>query len=223
MSILVYRDRSIAGAAAATLLAAQIIEKPDAVLGLDYQDTLAPVYRALARMSVDGLLDWSEIRTFALSELVQENAEQTIRARMNSALFERINARAVNIQFPETDTDDWSLACNDYEEAILDVGGMDLLFLGVNSDGSIAFLPGSQELAPVTHVELTDDGGRAVTVGITTIMSARKIVVLMTGDDKADIASRIFHGPVSPLLPASYLQLHANVVFLLDEAAAKLV
>ena len=223
MSILVYRDRSIAGAAAATLLAAQIIEKPDAVLGLDYQEVLAPVYRALSRMSVDGLLDWSEVRTFTLSELVRTAPEQTIRSRMNSALFDRVNAKPENQYFPETDAEDWSRACNDYEENILDIGGIDLLFLAVNADGSVAFLPGAQELAPVTHVERTDDGGRAVTVGITTIMAAKKIVVLMTGADKADVAAKMFRGAVTPLIPASYLQLHANAVFLLDEAAAKLI
>ena len=223
MSILVYKDRSIAGAAAATLLAAQIIEKPDAVLGLDYQDALAPVYRALSRMSVDGLLDWSEIRTFMLSELVRTSEDQTIRARMNSALFDRVNVKAENTRFPETSAEDWSFACNDYEEQILDVGGIDLLFLSVNADGSIAFLPGAQELAPVTHVECTDDGGRAVTVGITTIMAAKKIVVLMTGADKAAVAAKMFRGSVNTMLPASYLQLHANTVFLLDEAAAELI
>jgi len=223
MSILVYRDRSIAGAAAATLLAAQIIEKPDAVLGLDYQETLAPVYRALSRMSVDGLLDWSEVRTFTLSELVRSTDEQSIRARMYSALFDRINVKNENMYFPQMDAADWNLACSEFEDSILDAGGFDLLFLTVNSDGSIAFLPGAQELPPVTHVERTDDGGRAVTVGITTIMAAKKIVVLMTGADKADVAAKMFHGAVNSMIPASYLQLHANVVFLLDEAAAELI
>jgi len=223
MSILVYKDRSIAGAAAATLLAAQVIEKPDAVLGLDYQEALAPVYRALSRMSVDGLLDWSEIRTFTLSELVRVAQGQTIRARMDSVLFDRINIRAENQYFPDTDAEDWNQSCNAYEEYILDVGGIDLLFLSINSDGSIAFLPGAQELAPVTHVECTDDGGRAVTVGITTIMSAKKIVVLMTGADRASVAKKMFRGAVNPMIPASYLQLHANAVFLLDEAAAELI
>ncbi len=219
MSILVYRDKTVAAAAAATLLAAQIIEKPMSALGLDYAEDLVPVYRALARMTADGLLDWSDAAAFALSEHVHADAERTIASQMGPLLYERVNLKAERRFAPSAEAMDWSVACNDYEDAILRAGGMDMAFVSIGSDGSIARNLGAQELAPVTHVERTEEG-RVVTVGMSTVMSARKIVALLVGAEKADLAERIFNGPVTPQLPATYLLMHANAVFLLDEDAA---
>lgn len=219
MSILVYRDKTVAAAAAATLLAAQIIEKPMSALGLDYAEDLVPVYRALARMTADGLLDWSDATVFALSEHVRADAERTIASQMGPLLYERVNLKAERRFAPSAEAMDWSVACNDYEDAILRAGGMDMAFVSIGSDGSIARNLGAQELAPVTHVERTEEG-RVVTVGMSTVMSARKIVALLVGAEKADLAERIFNGPVTPQLPATYLLMHANAVFLLDEDAA---
>ena len=222
MSVLVYRDKSIAGAAASTLLAAQIIEKPGCVLGLDCAEELLPVYRAVARMTADGLLDWSEVRAYNLSESVRADAEESVMSKMQAALYGRINIAQENCFAPGADAGDWSVVCNRYENDILEAGGIDMMFLAVGRDGSIAHNLGAAELAPVTHVERTENG-RVVTVGLATVMSARKIVALMTGEDRTEIAGRIFNGPVTPQVPASYLQLHPNAVFLLDEAAAKQV
>lgn len=219
MSILVYRDKTVAAAAAATLLAAQIIEKPMSALGLDYAEDLVPVYRALARMTADGLLDWSDAAAFALSEHVRADAERTIASQMGPLLYERVNLKAERRFAPSAEAMDWSVACNDYEDAILRAGGMDMAFVSIGSDGSIARNLGAQELAPVTHVERTEEG-RVVTIGMSTVMSARKIVALLVGAEKADLAERIFNGPVTPQLPATYLLMHANAVFLLDEDAA---
>ena len=220
MSILVYKDRAIAGAAASTLLAAQIIEKPASVMGFDCADELLPVYRALARMSKDGLLDWSEVRTFNLSEKVRADSDSSISMQMKENLYDNVNVLKENIYEPLADTTDWSIACNSFENEILQKGGLDMVFLNIAKDGSLAFNQGAQELAPVTHVERTSNG-RIVTVGLSTIMAAKKIVAIVSGEDKADIAGSIFHGPVTPTVPASYLQLHPNTVFLLDDEAAK--
>lgn len=222
MSVLVYRDRAIAGAAASTLLAAAIIERPGSVLGLDCADELLPVYRAVSRMTADGLLDWSGIRAYTLSETVRADADESVMERMKAALYDRVNILDENCVSPTAEATDWSVVCNDYENDILNAGGIDLMFLTVGKDGSIAHNLGASELAPVTHVERTDTG-RVVTVGIATIMAARRVVVLMTAEEKMQIAGRIFNGPITPEVPASYLQLHPNAVFLLDEAAAKQV
>lgn len=219
MSVLVYRDKSIAGAAAATLLAAQVIEKPMSVLGLDYSEDIVPVYRALARMTADGLLDWSDITAFALSEHVWADGAQSIASRMQTLFYEHVNLDAGRRYTPDAEAADWSVACTDYEDGILRAGGIDLAFLAVGPDGSIAYNVGAPELAPVTHVERTQDG-RVVTVGLGTVMGAQKIVAYLVGGDKAAMAGQILNGPVTPQVPATYLQLHANVVFLLDEAAA---
>lgn len=219
MSVLVYRDKSVAGAAAATLIAAQTIEKPASVLGFDLTDDMAPVYRALARMTGDGLLDWSDVTTFGLSEYVRADTDLSLTTQLSTLLYDRVNIKPERRFAPDAAATDWSVACNEYEDAILQAGGFDLVFLGIRPDGSIAFHPGAAELAPVTHVEHTANG-RVVTVGLSTLMGAKKIVAYLIGADKAVIADRICNGPVTPQIPATYLQLHPNTVILLDEDAA---
>lgn len=220
MSILVYRDKATAYAAAATLIAAGIIERPNSVLGLDWSAELQPIYRTLARMTADGLLDWSEVRSFNLYEHVQVENDRLCETQLCAALYDRVNLLLENRRLPNTSGHDWSVVCNDYENAILDVGGFDTILCAVRADGSVAYNSGAQELAPVTHVERTDSG-RVVTVGMTTMMSSKRIVAVMTGLDKAATAGMICSGPITPNVPASYLQLHANAVFILDEDAAE--
>lgn len=219
MSILVYHNSRIAGAAASTVVASEVISAPKSVIGLDAADELIPVYSSLQRMTTDGLLDWSEVSCYALSEHVRSDAEETISAKMHRRLFDGINLAADGIHEPESDTKNWSTACSSYEDEIMGAGGFDLVVVAIGQDGSIAFNVGAAELAPVTHVERTSQG-RVVTVGISTIMSARKIVAYMVGEDKASIAPQVIHGPVTPQIPATYLQLHGNTVFILDEEAA---
>ena len=219
MSILVYRNAALAGAAASTLLAAQIIEKPGSTLGFDYDPTLIPTYRALIQMTEDGLLDWSDVRAFILSEQAQVGAGYSIYQALCENFLDKVEQLQENRYVPDPAKGDWSLVCNDFENEILMAGGLDVAFLAVHGDGSLAFNPGGSELAPVTHVEHTAEG-RVVTAGLTTLMAARKLVVLMVGADKAEIAPSIFHGPIDPGVPASLLQLHGNAVFVLDEEAA---
>lgn len=219
MSVLVYRDKATACAAVATVVAAHIIEKPASVLGLDYSDDLLLIYRALARMTADGLMDWGEVRAFGLSEYVRADAESSIQKMMASAIYDRAGIHRENRRHPDGNGTDWSIVCNDFEDAILNVGGLDTVLLSVRTDGSIAYNLGAPELAPVTHVERTSNG-RVVTAGISTIMAAQKIVVLITGADKATVAGRLLNGPIIPSVPASYLQLHQNAIFILDEDAA---
>ncbi len=222
MSILVYRDKATASAAAATMLSACIIEKPSSVLGLDYAPELMPIYRTVARMTSDGLLDWGDVRVFNLYEHVKSDAGVSMNAQLGGALLDKVNICTENRFLPNTESRDWSVACNDYESEILGVGGLDTVFCAIRADGSIAYNQGESELAPVTHVERTD-AGRVVTVGITTIMSAKRIIAVMIGPDKAEMAGRVFNGSIVPSVPASYLQLHANAIFLLDEDAAEMM
>ncbi len=219
MSILVYRDRSVLSVAASTLLAAQMIEKPASVLGFDYSEELAPTFRTLSRMNAEGLLDWSEATAFVLSEQVRKDGDSSIVKQLSDCFLDRAGIPQDKRFSPNGTGSDWSVVCNDFENAILNAGGIDFSLLNVCADGSVAYNLGSAELAPVTHVERTDKG-RVVTVGMTTLMSSKKLVVVISGADKADIASAIFNGPIIPAVPASYLQLHGNVIFLLDEDAA---
>lgn len=220
MSVLVFHNASLAAKAAAMVAAAELIQRPSSVFGLDCSEELFPVYHQLAEMSKDGILDWSELHSYALTEAVRSEGGFPLSEKMHEKLFRYTNIPSQSLHIPPVTAEDWSIACNAYEDDILNDGGMDLLILHIEKDGSLAYNYGATELAPITHVERALSG-RVVTVGITTILSSRKIVALMTGDDKSELARRIFSGPITPLVPASYLQLHANTVFLLDEAAAK--
>ena len=201
------------------LIGAMLIERPSSVLGLDYSDSLKNVYATLVGMTNDGMLDWSEARAFILSEQVKNDAEASNAALIAKYLLDPVNLSDGARFIPNTETNDWSVVCNDFENEILQVGGLDTVLLSVSKDGSVASNFAAGELAPVTHVERTE-AGRVLTAGLTTIMSAKRLIVLMTGSDKAKIAPAVFGGPIIPHVPASYLQLHQNAVFLLDEDAA---
>ncbi len=220
MSVLVYRDSDTLSQAVATLLAGCIIEKPASVLGLDCAAALASAYRKVAGMTSDGLLDWTTVRAFSLYEHVKTDSTKHDEKKLHSMLYDRVNILPENIFTPNTKTNDWSVVCNDYENAILDIGGLDTVVCAIDSDGRIACNLPNSELAPVTHVERTDTG-RAVTVGISTIMSAKRVIAVLSGYELSPIAGLVISGPVVPNMPASYLQLHPNVIFMLDEEAAE--
>ncbi|MEA5048870.1 MAG: 6-phosphogluconolactonase [Eubacteriales bacterium] len=220
MSVLVYRDSDTLSQAVATLLAGCIIEKPTSALGLDCSAQLSAAYRKVAGMTSDGLLDWTSIRAFNLFEHVRADVDVTDESRMRSMLYDRVNIQPENIYSPTAEARDWSVLCNDYENTILDIGGLDTIVCAVGKDGRIVCnMPGT-ELAPVTHVERTEEG-RVVTVGISTIMGARRVIAVLSGYELSQIAPLVIGGAVTPSMPASYLQLHSNAIFMLDEDAAE--
>ena len=220
MSVLVYRDSDTLSQAIATLLAGCMIEKPASALGLDCNIQLSSAYRKLAGMTSDGLLDWTSVRAFNLYEHVHADVDVTDESRMRTMLYDRVNIQPENIYSPCTEARDWSALCNDYENTILDIGGLDTVLCTVGKDGRIACNMPSSELAPVTHVERSESG-RVVTVGISTIMSARRVVVVLSGFELSQIAPLVIGGPIVPGMPASFLQLHPNAIFMLDEDAAE--
>lgn len=222
MSVLIYRDGDTLSQAVATLLAGCIIEKPTSAVGFDCAQPLSGVYRKLAGMTSDGLLDWNTIRAFNLYEHVRADTDATAESRMRALLYDRVCLPAENIFTPNTDGHDWSVVCNDYENAILDAGGLDTVICAIGADGRLAYNLPASELAPVTHVERTE-AGRVVTVGMATIMSARRIIAVLSGAELAKTAGLVVGGPIVPAMPASYLQLHPNAVFMLDEDAADMI
>ncbi|HNX13235.1 MAG TPA: glucosamine-6-phosphate deaminase [Oscillospiraceae bacterium] len=210
-------------------------EKPGAVLGFATGSTPLGLYGELARLCKAGEISFKEARTFNLDEYVgmKGTEEQSYRRFMDENLFSKIDIARINTHVPSgMDIDAAPL----YDEAIEAAGGIDLQLLGIGNDGHIGFNePGTPFGSGTHHVKLTamtreanarffDSIGEvpthAVTMGIKTVMNAKKIIFIALGEDKADIVAKAFLGDVTPEVPASVLQLHPFVEVYLDGAAA---
>ena len=222
MSVLVFSDAQTAATAAATLLAGQLIEKPSLVLGVDCAAALVPVFQSLRAMTINGLLSWGKATLFQLSERVREEGKDSLRAFMDAALYSELSLNEDKVLAPDDVSENWAASCHGFEDAMLQAGGMDVALLTVGPDGSLLFNAPEEGIAPTTHVELYQ-GEKIVTAGLSTLMSAKKLIVLMTGADMAETARNAIRGAVNTSLPASMLQLHAAATFLLDEEAASLL
>ena len=222
MSVLVFSDAQTAAAAAATLLAGQLIEKPSLVLGVDCAPALVSAFHSLSAMPANGLLNWGKATVFQLSERVREEGKASLRSFLDESLLGDLALKSAQVLAPADASDNWADSCHGFEDAILQAGGMDVALLTVGPDGSLLFNGPEGEIAPTTHVELYQ-GDKIVTAGISTLMSAKKLIVLMTGRDMAEVARSAIRGAVNTALPASMLQLHAAATFLLDEEAASLL
>lgn len=226
---------------AANIISAQVIIKPDCVLGLATGSTPVGAYQQLVRWYEKGDLDFSEVTSINLDEykgLSGDNV-QSYRYFMNENLFRHINIRPECTFVPNGLEPDSDKACSEYNRIIAESGGIDLQLLGLGHNGHIGFNEPGEAFEKETHcVDLSsktiDANSRffssmdevprqAYTMGIKTIMQAKKIVVVVSGADKAEIVQKAFTGPVTPMVPASVLQLHNDVVLVGDEAALSLI
>ena len=222
---------------AANIIASQVILKPDCVLGLATGSTPVGTYEELIRRYEQGDLDFSRVHSINLDEyrgLAGDN-DQSYRYFMNTHLFDSINIDKKNTYVPDGLEPDSEKACRDYEEIIKAHGGVDLQILGLGHNGHIGFNePGStfeKETHCVTLSETTRQANarffssmdevptEAYTMGIGSIMQAKKIVVIVTGEGKREIVKKAFLGPITPEVQASVLQLHNDVILVGDEAA----
>ena len=240
MQIHVYQTPELAAEAAATLIASEILAKPDAVIGLPTGSSPVETYRRLIRMNRDGVVDFSKVTTFNLDEYVGLKGDhpQSYRRFMNENLFDHVNIPKENTHVP-CGTGDVEANAVAYEEAIAAAGGIDLQFMGIGRNGHIGFnepadaytdATGIIELTPSTidaNKRFFDSADevprRAISMGVGTIMRARKTLLIATGSDKAEAIRTLVKGEISPKLPASALRLHANAVIVLDAAAAALL
>lgn len=237
MRILKAKDYLEMSRKAANLIAAQVILKPDCVLGLATGSTPIGLYQQLIQGYQQGNLDFSQVKTANLDEykgLTREN-DQSYYYFMHQNLFKSINVKEENTNIPDGTVADSANECARYDEIIRTLGGVDLQLLGLGHNGHIGFNEPADSFAKGTHcVDLTkstieankrffasaDDVPRqAYTMGIQTIMNARKILVVVNGEAKADIVQKAFFGPVTPKVPASILQFHPDVTLVGDEAA----
>ena len=238
MNIKVYDNENLAGKASAMLIGAQILRKPESVLGFATGSTPVIAYKELIKMTDGKLLDWGRITTFNLDEYVGLPADhdQSYQYFMKEKLFNHVNLREKAIHLPDGMAKDPEAECMAYERAIREAGGVDLQLLGIGRNGHIGFNEPATAFAPHTQcVELTDDTieanarffskaddvpRKALTMGIGTIMRAWQIVLIATGADKARAVSSMVLGPIDPQCPASILQTHPRVTIILDRAAA---
>ncbi len=230
-------DYNHASRVAANIISAQVIMKPDCVLGLATGSTPIGTYEELIRRYEQGDLDFSRVHSINLDEyrgLAGDN-DQSYRYFMNTHLFDSINIDKKNTYVPDGLEPDSDKACRDYEEIIKAHGGIDLQILGLGHNGHIGFNePGStfeKETHCVTLSETTREANarffssmdevptEAYTMGIGSIMQAKKIVVIVTGEGKREIVKKAFLGPITPEVQASVLQLHNDVILVGDEAA----
>ena len=237
MKIIRAKDYADMSRKAANIISAQVIMKPDCVLGLATGGTPVGTYAQLVDWYNKGDIDFSEVTTVNLDEyrgLPKEHPE-SYWSFMHKNLFDKVNIDPAKINLPDGTNPDAEDACAKYNQIIHAVGGIDLQLLGLGHNGHIGFNEPDEEFAKTTHcVDLTqstieankrffasidDVPKQAYTMGIGTIMKAKKILLVVSGSDKAQILHDVLCGPVTPHVPASVLQLHNDVIVVADEAA----
>jgi len=225
----------------AEVVAEVLKSKKNPVLGLATGSTPVKMYSELIKMNKAGKLDFSKVRTFNLDEYVglAETHDQSYRYFMNKNLFDQVNIDKKNTNVPDGLAKDIAAACEKYEKKIVAWGGIDIQVLGIGSNGHIAFNePLSGMNTRTRKVSLTEgtiqDNARffakksdvptfAVSMGNGTILEARKIVLLANGKNKAAVVAHMIEGAISHMVPASFLQTHADVVVVLDKDAASML
>lgn len=226
---------------AANIISAQIIMKPDCVLGLATGSSPAGTYKQLIEWYQKGDLDFSKVTSINLDEYkgLGPESHQSYRYFMDTNLFNHVNINLSNTFVPDGLEEDPGKACRDYNNIIESHGGIDLQLLGLGHNGHIGFNEPGEAFEKETHcVDLSESTieankrffgpgekvpAQAYTMGIKNIMQAKKILVIVSGEDKAAILDKVLHGPVTPAVPASILQLHNDVTVVADEAALSMV
>lgn len=241
MKIIKAKDYAGMSRAAANLISSQVTMKPDCVLGLATGSTPIGAYEQLIKWYNKGDIDFSEVTTINLDEYrgLPADNDQSYRYFMNEHLFNHVNVRKDHTYVPNGLEPDSDKASADYDKIIAEAGGIDLQLLGLGHNGHIGFNEPADEFPKGTHcvdlAQSTIDANsrffasmdevpkQAYTMGIRTIMQAKKVVVVVSGKDKAEIVKKAFFGPVTPQVPASVLQLHSDVVLVGDEEALSLI
>ncbi len=241
MRIIRAKDYNEMSRQAANIISAQIILKPDCVLGLATGSSPVGTYQQLVAWYEKGDLDFSAVRTVNLDEYVGLSADhdQSYAWFMRHNLFDHVNINLSNTNIPNGLDPDAARECTRYDRVIRSMGGIDLQLLGLGPNGHIGFNEPCAEFIPGTHcVELTDatvDANarffanrdevprRAYTMGIRDIMQAKAVLMVANGKNKAQAVKDCFFGPITPNAPGSILQMHPNFTLVADEEALSLV
>ena len=226
---------------AAQIIASQIILKPKSVLGLATGSTPEGLYGELIRLYKMNIIDFRDVTTFNLDEYygIHRHDPQSYYHYMRKNLLDHINIKKEAINIPNGLAENVEKHCKEYEEKILALGGTDVQILGVGRNGHIGFNEPCNEFVAETHlVNLQDETiadnsrffenvedvpDKAISMGIKTIMNAKKILFIANGEGKAQAVYDSLRGPITPWVPASIIQLHNDVTVVVDEEAGKLI
>lgn len=240
MKIIRAKDYKDLSRKAANVISAQVILKPDSVLGLATGSSPIGTYEQLVSWYNKGDIDFSMVKTVNLDEYrgLPKSDPQSYDYFMHEHFFDHVNIKPENIHLPDGMASDPDAECARYDRLVKRLGGVDLQLLGCGRNGHIGFNEPADCFAKGTHVVgLTDSTieankrffasaddvpRQALSMGIQTIMQARRILIVISGEDKAEAVKNGFFGPITPQVPASILQLHPNVVAIVDEAALSL-
>lgn len=237
MRIYLEADYAAMSRRAANLIAAEVIRRPDCVLGLATGSTPIGTYENLIACNRAGDLSFREVRTVNLDEYkgLAPTHDQSYRYFMQTNLFDHIDILPENTNVPDGLAADAEAECARYDALVASLGYADLQLLGLGRNGHIGFNEPDDHFTKETHVvDLTDSTidanarffatrddvpRQALTMGVGCIMAARRVLLIASGADKADALYNAVCGPISPDCPASILQLHGDVVVVGDEAA----
>lgn len=239
MKIIVEKNYEEMSLRAAELFSELIKNKPDCVLGLATGGTPVEMYKNLIRMNKEGKVDFSKVKSINLDEYkgLSGNHDQSYRYFMNTNLFNHININKDNTFVPNGLAKDIEKECKNYDERIEQIGGIDIQLLGIGNNGHVGFNEPAKFLNTRTHLTQLTEGTieanarffdkieevptEAITMGLGGIMKAKKIVLIASGEGKANIISKILEGKITTDIPATLLQVHPDVTIIVDKAAAK--
>ena len=241
MNVLIFDTEEQIGIAAGNYMCGQVLQKPDSVLGLATGSTPLKPYGQMIDLYKKGVVDFSKVTTFNLDEYVNldVNDKNSYHSFMHENLFDHINIPEESINLLNGNASDPEKECEEYENKIKKAGGIDIQLLGIGSNGHIAFNEPSDCFQRWSHVvnlkeSTVKDNSRffksieevptqAVTMGIGSIMQAKKILIIAIGENKAKAIKQLINGNVTPQCPASVLQFHTDVTLMLDRGAASLL
>jgi glucosamine-6-phosphate deaminase len=223
------------------MILSQVTLKPNSVLGLATGSTPIGMYENLVKLNKNGDIDFSEVRTFNLDEyynLPKEN-DQSYHYFMYQNLFNHININPENIHIPNGMTNDVDAECDRYDSLIKEAGGVDIQVLGIGNNAHIGFNEPTVNFEKGTHLveleestieansrffdNIEDVPKKAITMGVGSIFKSKKVMLIATGENKAEAIYNTVYGKVVPEVPASILQFHSDIVLILDKEAAKLL
>lgn len=241
MKVIITKNYEEMSKVAGDILAEQIKNNPESVLGLATGSTPIGLYKHLIELNKKGIISFKTINTVNLDEYVglEPTHDQSYRYFMNTNLFDHVDIDKNNTNVPSGIAKDFDAECERYENVIKNLGGIDIQLLGIGNNGHIGFNEPDDHFAKLTHVtgltkstieanarffeKENDVPTKAISMGIKTIFGAKKILLVASGESKAQTIFDTVNGEITPNVPASILQLHSDVTIVCDEAAAKLL